>query len=77
MHDPVGLVAIGSPALVVHQRLPHANQLPVLVSVDRLVPAGGFPKPGRRGPVRPSPGRVFLVLVAEEVPLVLLLIGAS
>jgi hypothetical protein len=77
MHDPVGLVAVGSPALVVHQRLPHADQLPLLVGVDWLVPAGGLPKPGQGGPVRPCPGRVFLVLVAEEVVFVLFLLTRS
>ena len=77
MHDPIGLVAIGSPALVVHQRLPHAHQLPLLVSIDRLVSAGGLPKPSGGGTVGPGARRVFLVFVAEEVPLVLLLLTRS
>ena len=77
VHDPVGLVAVGSPALVIHQGLPHAHQLPLLVGVDRLVPASGLPKPGRGGPVGPGASRVFLVLVAEEVPLILLFLARS
>jgi hypothetical protein len=74
VHDPVGLVAIGSSALVVHQRLPHAHQLPLLVGVDGLVSAGCLPEPGGSGAVGPGARRVLLVLVAEEVPLVLLLL---
>ena len=77
MHDPVRLVATGSPALVVHQRLPHAHQLPLLVGIDGLVSAGGLPKPCSGGPVGPGACRVFLVFVAEEVPLVLLLLARS
>ena len=71
VHDPVGLVAVGSPALVIHQGLPHANQ--AVLCIDGLVPPRRLPEPGARRPVGAGARRVLLVLVAEEVPVVLLL----
>ena len=72
MHDPIGLLPIGRPALVEDERLPHADE-PVLV-VHGLVPPRGLPEPGHGRPVGPRPRRVLAVLVAEEVPVVLLLV---
>lgn len=69
MHDPIGFLAVGSPALVENKRFPHPN--PFEVGVDDLVPASGLPEPGRRGPVGSSPGGVLLVFVAKEVPVIL------
>jgi hypothetical protein len=42
--------------------------------VHSLVPPGCLPEPGHGRPVGPRPRRVLAVLVAEEVPLVLLLV---
>jgi hypothetical protein len=72
MHDPIGFLAIGSSALVIHEGLPHANQ--AVLGIDRLVPPGRLPEPSCGCAVRPSPCRIFLVLVAEEVPIALLLL---
>ena len=69
VHDPIGLLAIGSSTLVIHQGLPHANQ--AVLGIDGLVPTRRLPEPSCGCAVRSSPRRVFLVLVAEEVPLVL------
>jgi hypothetical protein len=43
--------------------------------VHSLVPPRGLPEPGHGRPVGPRPRRVLAVLVAEEVPLVLLLVS--
>ena len=80
VHDPVALPAVGGPALVEHQRLPHADDPagaapgPGRRRQHRLVPAGGLPEASRRGAVRPRPAGVLAVLVAEEVPVTLLLV---
>ena len=71
MHDPVGLLAVRGAAAVEDERLSHADL--AVAGADALVPARGLPEADRRGPVRPRPRRVLAVLVAEEVPLVLLL----
>ena len=74
MHDPVGLPAVGRPPGVEHERLPHADEpAAVLAVAHRLVPPGRLPEPRQRRPVRPRPRRVLAVLVAEEVPVALLL----
>lgn len=70
MHDPVRLLAVGSSALVENERLPHPDE--VVLGVDGLVPPRRLPEAGGRRPVGASTRRVLLVLVAEEVPLVLL-----
>jgi hypothetical protein len=75
VHDPVGLVAVGRPPLVEDERLPHADEAAPVV--HRLVPARGLPEPCHGGPVGPRPRRVLAVLVAEEVPLALLLVPAD
>lgn len=69
MHDPVGFLAVGSSAAVEYESLPHSDAPEV--AVDDLVAPGGLPEPGRRRAIRPRPRRIFLVLVAEEVPVVL------
>ena len=73
MHDPVGLLPVGRPSLVEDERLPHADEAAFVVH-HRLVPARRLPEPGHGGPVGPRPRWVLAVLVAEEVPLVLLLV---
>jgi hypothetical protein len=72
VHDPIGFLAIGSSALVIHQGLPHANQ--ALLGIDGLVPTCCLPESSCGRTVRSSPRWVFLVLVAEEVPIALLLL---
>lgn len=72
MHDPVCFLAAWGPTLVEHEGFPHADE-PGLV-VDGLVPPGCFPEPGDGRSVGPRPGRIFLVFVTEEVPLVLLFV---
>ena len=69
VHDPIRLLAVGRPAFVEDEGLSHAD--PLAAGVDHLVAAGGLPEPGGRGTVGPRAGRVLLVLVAEEVPVVL------
>lgn len=70
MHDPVGLLAMRSTANVEDERLSHTDLLGI-AEVDSLVPPSCLPEPSDGRSVRSSSGRVFLVLVAKEVPLVL------
>jgi hypothetical protein len=72
VHDPVGLLPVGCPALVEDECLPHADEPAVVL--HRLVPPRGFPEPSHGRPVRPRPRWVLAVFVAEEVPLVLLVV---
>jgi hypothetical protein len=75
VHDPVGLAAVGRPPRVEDERLPHADEPgALLAAAHRLVPPGRLPEPRQRGPVRARPRRVLAVLVAEEVPVTLLLV---
>jgi hypothetical protein len=71
VHDPVGLVAVGRAAPVEDERLPHADE--AALGVDGLVATRRLPESGGGRPVCAGARRVLLVLVAEEVPLVLLL----
>lgn len=69
VHDPVGLLAVGSPSPVEDEGLPHPD---LLLGVPyALVPPRRLPEPRIRRSVRPRAGRVLPILVAEEVPLVL------
>lgn len=61
---------MGGSAFVKDQCLPHANPFEA-GSVDDLITASGFPEPGRRRSVSARAGRILLVLVTEEVPLIL------
>lgn len=70
MHDPISLLAVGSTAGVEHKGFSHSNPLGV-TEVDGLVPPSGLPEAGRSRPVRPGSGRIFLVLMAKEVPIIL------
>lgn len=72
MHDPVTLLSIGSPAFVENKSFPHSDQLGLIV--HRFVPPRRLPKPGHGSSVGPRPRRILLILVAEEIPLILLLI---
>lgn len=69
MHDPVGFLAVGRPTPVEDEGLPHSD--PPEIALDDLIAAGRLPETSRRCPIRSGPGRVLLVLVAEEVPVVL------
>ena len=69
VHDPIRLLAVGSSAFVEHKSLPHTD--PLAVAAYDLVTAGGLPESGSRCTVCASSGRVFLVLVAEEIPIIL------
>lgn len=72
VHDPVGFLSIWSSPFVEDKSFPHSDQLGLIV--HRFVPARRLPKTGHGSPVGPCPRRILLVFVAEEVPLVLLLI---
>ena len=72
VHDPAGLLALGRPPRVEDERLLGTDErLAVALPEDVLVLARGLPVPGLRGPVRPQPRRVLVVLLVEEVPLFL------
>lgn len=69
MHNPIRLLPMRGTTFVENQCLPHANA--PRITVDDLVTAGGFPKPGSCCAIGARAGRVFLVLVTKEVPIVL------
>ena len=69
MHNPVRFLAMRGSAFIEHQSLPHSN--PLGAAVYHFIPAGGLPKPSRGGPISSGSGGIFLVLVAEEVPIIL------
>ena len=71
VHDPIGLLAMGSSAGVEDEGFPHANPLGGGAEVNGFVPPRRLPEPGPCGAVGPGSRRILLVLVAEEVPLVL------
>lgn len=56
------------PALVEHQSLAHSHRIPGL---DALIPPCGLPKPRFGCTVGAVAGGVLLVLMAKEVPVVL------
>lgn len=69
MHDPVRFLAMRSSAFVENQSLPHSN--PLAVAVNHLVTASGLPEPCSGGAIGACSGRILLVFVAEEVPVIL------
>lgn len=69
MHDPVRFLAMWGSAFIEHQSLPHSN--PFEAAVYHLITACGLPKPSCSGAISPGSRGIFLVLVAEEVPIVL------
>jgi hypothetical protein len=71
VHDPVCPLAVGGAAPVEDERLPHPDE--AVLGADGLVPASRLPEAGGGRPVGAGARRVLLVLVAEEVPLILLL----
>ena len=73
MHYPVTFLAIWCASLVEDKGFPHANQLGLIIHC--LVSASRFPKPRHCSSVSPRPRRILLILVAEEIPLILLLIS--
>lgn len=70
--DPIGFLAVGSSTTVKDESLSHTDKFGV--EVNGLVPARGFPETGHGGSVSPRPSRILFVFVAEEVPLLLLLV---
>ena len=69
MHDPVGFLTVRSSSFVEHECLPQSNSPDT--TADDFVTSGSFPESSDCCPVRPGPGWILLVLVAEEVPVVL------
>lgn len=69
MHDPVRFLAMWGSAFIEHESLPHSN--PLEAAVYHLITAGGLPEPGGGSAVSSGSGGIFLVLVAEEVPVIL------
>lgn len=69
VHDPIRLLAMGCSSLVENKGLSHPY--PFEAGVDDLITAGGFPKPSSRRTIGTGAGRVFLIFVAEEVPVIL------
>jgi hypothetical protein len=74
--DPVGLAAVGRPAAVEDERLPHPDDADDGARTrgrrrrqHGLVPAGGLPEAGGGGAVGARAAGVLAVLVAEEVVL--------
>lgn len=72
MYDPICFLTGGSPSLVENQGLPHPDQPRFIVNC--LVPSRCFPETGDSSSISPRPGRILLVLVAEKIPLLLLLV---
>lgn len=70
VHNPIGLLAMRSTARVENERLSHTDLIGT-GEVDGLVPPGCLPEPGCGRPICSSSGRIFLVLMAKEVPLIL------
>lgn len=69
MHDPIRFLAMWSSPSVENQSLPHSN--PPQIAMNDLIAARGFPETGSSRPIRSCTRRVFLVLVAKKVPIVL------
>ncbi|PKA47980.1 hypothetical protein AXF42_Ash016327 [Apostasia shenzhenica] len=71
VHYPIRLSPVRRTALVEHQCLPHPNHFGL--GEHGFISSGGLPESGGCCSVRPSSARVLLILVAEKVPLALLL----
>jgi hypothetical protein len=69
VHDPAGLDAVGRPALVEHQSLPHADDGARGGAAHLPVLARRLPVSSLGGAVRSRTRRVLAVPEAEEVPL--------
>lgn len=69
VHDPVGLLAVGSSAAVEDEGFPHPDLLEGVA--DAFVSAGCFPESCMSGSVCPRPCWIFSILVAEKVPFIL------
>lgn len=67
VHDPGSLLALGGPALVEYECLPHADHRPA--PRHRPVLPRGLPVARQRRTIRPQPRRVLSVPQAVEVPL--------
>lgn len=73
MHNPITLPSIRSSPFVKDKGFPHSDDLPL--RQHRLIPSGGLPESGCRRPIGPRPRWILPILVAEEIPLVLLFIS--
>lgn len=73
MHDPISFPTIWRPPFVKHQGFSHSYDL--LLRQHCLIPSSSLPESSCRRPIRPRPGRILPVLVAEEIPLILLFIS--
>lgn len=73
MHDPISFPTIWRPPFVKHQGFPHSYNL--LLRQHCLIPTCSLPESSCCRPIRPRPGRILPVLVAEEIPLILLFIS--
>lgn len=71
MHDPVSLLAMRSTTSVEDKGFPHANPFGNIAEVDGFVPPRRLPKTSRCCPICSRSSWIFLVLMAEEIPLVL------
>lgn len=69
MHDPIRFLAVRSSTFVENKSLSHPNS--TAIAIYDLVAAGCFPKSGRGGSVSSRSRRIFFVLVAKEIPVVL------
>jgi hypothetical protein len=70
MHDPVSLLAMRSTTSVEHKGFPHPNPFGI-AEVDGFVSPRCLPKTSCCCSVGSRSGWIFLVLMAEEIPLVL------
>lgn len=69
MHNPIRFLAMWGSAFVENKSLPHPYS--PTVAVYNLIATGSFPKPSSSCTISASPGGIFLVFVAEEVPIIL------
>lgn len=69
MHDPIRFLTMGGSTLVKHKGFSHSYSFGA--AVNHLITTGGFPKSGSGGAVGSGSGRVLLVFVAKEVPVIL------
>ena len=69
VHDPVGLLCLGSSSGIKHESFLHSHE--ASPSLDFLVFPGRLPVAGIRRSVCPQPGGVLAISHAEEEPFLL------
>lgn len=72
VHDPISFLSIRSSPFVENEGLSHANEFGPFVYW--FVSSRGLPKPCHGSSVGSCPRWIFLIFVAKEIPLILLLI---